>query len=107
MIRQGGDALMGWKVSEVAKMTDGVGFTIQQPGKAEIVAFVFKDEQTAARLGHFVLLPPATRARTCLRQADFRCEPQPAFTGLPPLGRCSPWRHPVRRPTRMARLPSG
>jgi hypothetical protein len=40
---------MGWKVSEVAKMTDGVGFTIQQPGKAEIVAFVFKDEQTAAR----------------------------------------------------------
>ena len=30
-------------------MTNGVGFTIQQPGKAEIVAFVFKDEQTAAR----------------------------------------------------------
>jgi hypothetical protein len=30
-------------------MTDGVGFTLQQPGKAEIVAFVFKDEQTAAR----------------------------------------------------------
>jgi hypothetical protein len=38
-----------WKISEVAKMTDGVGFTLQQPGKAEIVAFVFKDEQTAAR----------------------------------------------------------
>ena len=30
-------------------MTDGVGFTIQQPGKAEIVAFVFKDELTAGR----------------------------------------------------------
>jgi hypothetical protein len=40
---------MVWKVSEIAKMTDGVGFTIQQPGKAEIVAFVFKDELTAAR----------------------------------------------------------
>jgi hypothetical protein len=47
---------MVWKVSEVAKMTDGVGFTIQQPGKAEIVAFkaeivafVFKDELMAAR----------------------------------------------------------
>jgi hypothetical protein len=40
---------MAWNVSEVAKMTDGVGFTIQQPGKAEIVAFVFKDELTAGR----------------------------------------------------------
>jgi hypothetical protein len=38
---------MAWKVSEIAKMTDGVGFTIQQPGKAEIVAFVFKDQLTA------------------------------------------------------------
>jgi hypothetical protein len=42
---------MSWEISEVAKMTDGVGFTLQQPGKAEIVAFVFKNEQTAAR--HF------------------------------------------------------
>jgi hypothetical protein len=39
---------MVWKVSDIAKMTDGIGFTIQQPGKAEIVAFVFGDEQTAA-----------------------------------------------------------
>jgi hypothetical protein len=40
---------MAWTISEVAKMTDGVGFTLPQPGKAEIVAFVFKDEQTAIR----------------------------------------------------------
>ncbi len=40
---------MVWKLSGRAQMTDGVGFTLQQPGKAEIVAFVFKDEQTASR----------------------------------------------------------
>jgi hypothetical protein len=35
---------MVWKVSEIAKMTDCVGFKFSR-----IVAFVFNDEPTAAR----------------------------------------------------------
>lgn len=40
---------MTWRVPEIAQMTDGVGFTLQQPAKAEIVAFVFRDEPIASK----------------------------------------------------------